>query len=231
MEFTMDWFMQGDYASTPTDFVVMVTGLLLAFLCGQAIAWIYMMTHGGLSYSRSFVNSLIVIPMVVSLVMQVLSNNMVTAFGLMAVFAIVRFRNILRDTLDTSYVLSVLVVGMACGTMKFATAVVGCLLCCSIMTYLWYTNFGSRHRYDVIVNLHWARPLTEIAFLNRLLDRHARNIHLASQRSNEGYGGTDMSYRLLLRDARREDDLLTELRTLEGVSRVTSLKAEDESEL
>jgi hypothetical protein len=65
----------------------------------------------------------------------------------------------------------------------------------------------------------------------RLLHRHSLKVHCASQRSNEGYGGTDLSYRLLLRDADRVEDLLTELRTLEGISRVTSLKAEEESEL
>jgi len=43
----------------------------------------------------------------------VLVNNLVTAFGMMAVFAIVRFRNILRDTLDTTYILISLVIGMA----------------------------------------------------------------------------------------------------------------------
>ena len=76
---------------------MMLLGLLLAFLTGHVIAWVYILTHSGLSYSRSFVNSLIVMPVIVAMVMMVLSNNLVTAFGLMAVFAIVRFRNILRD--------------------------------------------------------------------------------------------------------------------------------------
>ena len=43
--------------------------------------------------------------------------------------------------------------------------------------------------------------------------------------------GTDLSYRLLLRDPVRADELLAELRTVEGVSRISSLKAEEESEL
>ena len=97
----------------------MILGLLLAFAGGHVIAWVYMWTHTGLSYSRSFVNSLILLPIVVALVMMVLANNLVTAFGLMAVFAIVRFRNILRDTLDTTYVLCVIVIGMAAGTLCF----------------------------------------------------------------------------------------------------------------
>ncbi len=116
---SLDEFFRGDFAAVPTNVPAMILGLLLAFAGGHVVAWVYMFTHTGLSYSRSFVNSLVVMPMVVAMVMMVLSNNLVTAFGLMAVFAIVRFRNILRDTLDTTYVLCVIVIGMAAGTMKF----------------------------------------------------------------------------------------------------------------
>jgi hypothetical protein len=99
------------------------------------------------------------------------------------------------------------------------------------MFFLWYTAFGSRHRYDVIVNLHWTRPLAELAYMSRVLQRHSRTMHCASQRSSDADTGTDLSYRLLLRNPDRTDDLLNELREVTGVSRVTSLKAQEESEL
>jgi hypothetical protein len=229
-----DWtrlFFQGDFTLAPPNWPAVLLGLLLAFACGHILAWVYMFTHSGLSYSRSFVNAIIIMPTIVALVMMVLQNNLVTAFGMMAVFAIVRFRNILRDTLDTTYILTVLVIGMAAGTQKFATTIIGCLLVSLAMIYLWYTSFGSRHRYDVIVNLHWARSVKELMDLRRVLDRHSWKAHLASQRSHEGYEGTDLSYRLLLRDSNRVEDLLTELRQVTGVSRVTSMMAEDESEV
>jgi hypothetical protein len=226
-----DPFLNGDYGTATTNWPALLLGILIAFGAGQVIAWVYMFTHSGLSYSRSFVNALIMMPTIVTLVMTVLSNNLVTAFGMMAVFAIVRFRNILRDTLDTTYVLSVLVIGMACGTQKFTSAVIGCALICIVLIFLWYTSFGSRHRYDVIVNLHWARSMRELDDLRRILTRHSWKSHLASQRSHEGYEGTDLSYRLLLRDSNRVEDLLSELRQVMGVSRVTSMLAEDESEL
>ena len=225
------WFLQGDTTPIPTDVPMMIMGLLLAFVCGHAIAWVYMFTHTGLSYSRSFVNSLVVIPTIVSLVMLVLSNNLVTAFGLMAVFAIVRFRNVLRDTLDTSFILSVIVVGMACGTLKFATAIAGCLMICLIMFYIRMTSFGTRHRYDTILNLHWERPAPEVGALNNTLERHSRRSRGVSERTVDGSTGVDFSYRLLLRDPSRLEDLLAELRQLDGVSRVTGLKAEAESEV
>lgn len=224
-------FVHGDYGAAPTNFPALALGLLLAFAMGHIMAWVYMITHSGLSYSRSFVNALVILPTIVAVVMNVLSNNLVTAFGMMAVFAIVRFRNILRDTLDTTYVLTVLAIGMACGSQKFTTAVIGCALMALAMLYLWTTSFGSRHRYDMIVNLHWARPLTDLADLTRTLTRHSRRTLCASQRSHEGYEGTDLSYRLLMRDPGRMEEMLTELRETTGVSRVTSMQAEDESEL
>jgi hypothetical protein len=227
----IDSLLTGDFASAPTNIPAMVLGLLVAFAGGHAVAWVYMWTHSGLSYSKSFVNSLVVIPTVVSLVMMVLSNNLITAFGLMAVFAIVRFRNILRDTLDTTYILSVIVIGMAAGTLKYSTAIIGCVITLSIFVYLWATAFGSRQRYDMIVNLHWGRPIQELNDLKNLLHRHSLRTICASQRSHEGYEGTDVSYRLLLRDPERMDQLLVELRGLQGVSRVTGLKAEEESEV
>jgi hypothetical protein len=226
----MSDFFSSDYALAPMNVPAAILGLVLAFLGGQTIAWIYMFTHSGLSYSRSFTSSLLVIPVVVSLVMMVLSNNLVTAFGLMAVFAIVRFRNVLRDTLDTSYVLSVIVIGMACGTMKFATAVVGCALLCLIMLYVQFSSFGARHRYDIIINLHWSRSAAELADLRGIFDRHSLNALCAAQHSH-GKEGIDFSYRLLLRDPQRMDDFLEELRALPGVSRLTGMKAEEQSEV
>jgi hypothetical protein len=226
-----NWLLRGDFSTAPDDLSGMLLGLMLAFLCGHVIAWVYMACHSGLSYSRSFVNALIVLCLIVSVVMMVMANNLLIAFGLMAVFAIVRFRNVLRDTLDTTYILASITVGMAAGTRKFSTAVIATAVFAVLMLYLHWSQFGARHRYDLILNLHWARPLGDLPDLSSLLERHARRTQLASQRSNTGYEGSDLSYRLLLRDSGRMDELVTELKSFPGVSRVTSLKAEDESEV
>jgi hypothetical protein len=227
----LDWLVHGDIGTTPLDWPAMLLGLVLSLACGHLVSWVYMVTHSGLSYSRTFVNALVLIPPIVSLVMLVLTNSLITAFGMMAVFAIVRFRNILRDTLDTTYVLISLVIGMAAGTQKFTSAVVGCVVICATMLYLWYSSYGTRQRYDLILNFHWSRSAAELPHLDRLLRRHCWTARLASQRAQEQEPGADLSYRLLLRNSARVGELLDELGNLTGVSRVTSMTAEDESEL
>jgi hypothetical protein len=226
-----DWLFRGDYGLVPTNFPALCLSLLLAFICGHSIAWAYMFTHTGLSYSRSYVNTLILIPVIVAMVMLVLANNLVIAFGLMAIFAMVRFRSVLRDTLDTAYVLAVIVMGLACGTLKFTSAIIGCAVTVGIMFYFWATGFGTRQRYDLILNVQWGRPATDLPELTRLLNRHSRSVQCASQRSGESYAGLDLSYRLLLRNPAQSHLLMDELKALNGVARASSIGASDESEL
>ena len=102
---------------------------------------------------------------------------------------------------------------------------------CSIMFYVRVTSFGTRHRYDTILNLNWHRPAPDISELNEALKRHSRRSKCVSERTGDGSSGIDFSYRLLLRDPARLEDLLIELREMDGVSRVTGLKAEEESEI
>lgn len=227
----MNAFLQGDYGAAPTSLPMMALALLLAFLCGQTMAWVYVFTHSGISYSRSFVVSLIMLPVLVALVLTVMENNIFTAFGLIAIFAVVRFRNVLRDTLDTCYVLAVIVLGAACGTQKYSSAVMGAIALGGLFVFLWMTASGTRHRFDLILNLKWMRPAAELPIVDQLLDRHCLRVHIANQHFTQGHEGADLSYRLLLRDPKRASELLSELAAVQGVDRVSSVQAADESEI
>ncbi len=226
----LDQIFQGDLTATPIDYRIVSLSLLIAFLCGHSIAWLYTRTHSGLSYSRSFVKALVVMPVIVAFVLMILSNSIVTAFGLMAVLAIVRFRNVLRDTLDTSYLLAAIVLGMAAGTQRFTTAIIGCVVLGAIFVYLYFTSFGTRQSYDYILNLSWKRPISELPELSSLLAIHTQTALQASRHSSMA-GGTDLSYRLLMRDPSRFEELVQDLRELPGVERIHTIAAENESEV
>lgn len=205
--------------------------LLLTFCIGHVIGWVYMWTHSGLSYSQMFTASLLVMPVIVCLVMLLMaSNTVVIAFGLLAVFAVVRFRNVLKDTRDTSFILWAIVEGMAVGTLRFSTAILGCLVVALVFLYIYFVSFGGRHRYDVVLSLQWTEGLDNIARLKRILRRHAVRAQLASQRDLDE-NNLDLSYRLQMRDPSRSRELLSELRETQGIARVALYHREDESEV
>ncbi len=223
--------LHGDLVSAVGGVGTVLLVVALAFVIGQIIAWTYMWTHTTLSYSRMYVSSLVVLPVLVALVMLLMQGNIAFAFGLLAVFAVVRFRNVLKDTRDTVFVLWCIVMGLAVGTMRFSTALVGCLCVAAIFLYLRLTAFGTRHRYDVILNLHWVGPGRAANQLSPVLQRHSTKTYLASERASPDEG-MDLCYRILLRDPGRSRELLEELENTDGVEYATLSQREvDESEI
>jgi hypothetical protein len=205
--------------------------VLFSFVLGHFIGWVYMWTHRGLSYSQTFVASLVVIPVIVAIMMVLMSGSIIVAFGLLAVFAVVRFRNVLKDTRDTTFILWAIVQGLAVGTMRLGTAVLGAVCIAAIFMYLRMTLFGSRHRYDVVLSLHWTGFPVELSALKPIIRRHCVRAHLAGQRSSEGEG-LDLSYHLLMRDPGRSRELLKDLESTEGVTSASLYHREqDESEI
>lgn len=55
--------------------------MMVAFLGGHVVAWCRWRVIRGLSYSRSFVNALLVLCIVVALVMMVMANNLLSHLG------------------------------------------------------------------------------------------------------------------------------------------------------
>ena len=225
----MEMLWRGDAGAGMPQPETVLLAMLLSFCLGHIVAWIYMWTHTGLSYSRVFTSSLVGIPVIVSLLMLLMAGNIYIAFGLLAVFAVVRFRNVLKDTRDTTFILWVMVLGMAVGTTRFSTALLGCVFVSAIFIYLRFVSFGSRHRYDVILSLHWTGEGDAAGILGPLLRRHSSRTELASQRSGQE-AGLEMSYRLLLRDPSRRGDVLSEVQATEGVADASLYVREDESE-
>lgn len=205
--------------------------LLLAFATGLLIGFVYMWTHEALSYSRTFVGALAVLPVIVSMLMASMSGSLLVAFGLLAVFGVVRFRNVLKDTRDTSFILWVIMEGLAIGTTRFATAALAALGIGLAFLLLRAMSFGVRNRYDAVLSLRITGDVpARIQILKDILRRHATRLNLASERRSSTEG-TDLSYRLLLRDAARSSELQAELARTEGLQNIAVYMHEDEAEI
>lgn len=231
MDGFFDALLRGDLQTTAGSPEVVALMLLLAFCLGHVVGWVYMWTHTGLSYSRMFVNSLVVLPVIVAVLMMLMSGGLFVAIGLLAVFAIVRFRNVLKDTRDTAFILWTIVMGVAVGTQRFSTALLGCAFISIVFIYLRYTSFGTRLRFDVMLSLRLAGDLVDgLSRLREVFRRHTSRAELASER-NLTDEGLELSYRLLLRDPARSHELVAELRSMPGVEQPALYSHTDESEV
>lgn len=127
--------------------------LLGSMALSVTIAWIYKGTHRGLSYSQSFQFSLVVIGMLAAAVMMVARVSLLNAVGILGVFALVRFRTIVKDTKDMAYVLFVLVVGLAMGTREYALAVITTAAVGIVILVLTRIDFGLAKSHESIIRV------------------------------------------------------------------------------
>jgi len=204
--------------------------LLLSFVLGQLIAWIYAWSHSGLSYSRSFTQSLVLMTLVVSLVMFVIGNSIITAFGLLGALALIRFRNVLKDTRDTVFVFISLVVGMAVGSQRHLTAIIGTAALALAVMYLNVTSFGTLGRYDGYLTCRLATGIDR-GELSQQLHRFCRAVKQVSTRQSGEEQGAELVYHVGLRDRERGGELLDELRQLEGMGHVSLVMRSELSEV
>jgi uncharacterized membrane protein YhiD involved in acid resistance len=199
-----------------------ILSLLLAFALGQVLAWVYYFTHSGLSYSRSFVQSLILITVVIDMVMAVIGTNIITAVGLMGALAIVRFRNIIKDTRDIAFLFCSLVIGMASGSQRYDVAIIGTVVLCSITIYLYISGFGTHQPHNGFLRFSFRGHIGPDSPISKILKRFCGSYTLISaQTSGFGTAEVEYAYQLMIRNATKNQQMLTELQEVDGLENIS----------
>ncbi len=206
-----------------TEFSVqaVLLSLMLAFVLGQLLAWLYYFTHTGLSYSRSFVQSLILITVIVSMVMSTIAGSFVVAVGLMGALSIIRFRNIIKDTRDISFIFSALVIGMACGSQRYSVAILGTCVIGGIILYLHISEFGTHRPHNAFLRFGLQGYISSnhpiLVILNKFCRTHTM---ISSQGGDFGDKNVEYAYQVMIKNAARNEQMLAELQKVEGVTNV-----------
>ncbi|MEN1968106.1 DUF4956 domain-containing protein [Lentibacillus sp. N15] len=123
--------------SSSTNIWMVVTALVVSTLLSLIITKVYMITFTGERYSQAFVHTIIILSVIVSVVMNVVSDNAGVAFGLFAIFSLIRFRSAVTNVKDIAYIFFGLCVGMTCGLFQFDLAIILTIFA-SIVFYLLY---------------------------------------------------------------------------------------------
>lgn len=122
--------------------VVLVLGL--SFVLSLVLAWVYRFTHRGVSYSQSYVHTLVLMGTVVSLIMLVIGSNIARAFALVGALSIVRFRNAMKESRDIGFIFMTMAVGMAVGTRFYLLAVFAAVLLSAFVVLLYKLNLFAK---------------------------------------------------------------------------------------
>lgn len=214
-------------ALTPT---AMVVGVLVAFALALFIAFIYKKTHKGLSYSQSFVFTLVLLGPLVAVVMLIIGSSIAAAFTLFGAFTLIRFRTAVKDTKDVAFVFWVLVAGLAVGTGNILLAILSTLLIAGIVMILSRINFGSLRNYDAVLTFVSDPERGSAGAYRTVFDKYLKSANLLRAGSQREGKKMEMAFHIQLARGRDLDQFLQELRGVVGIDEVHMMTAKGDIE-
>ena len=145
MKGAFDWF-QGQVALFPQGAPIWIDALfqmIAAFLLVLPLAFVYVRTRTRLKFDHSLVQTVIVLPIVVTAILVVVRDSLALAFSLAGIVAAVRFRNTLKESGDAVYIFGSIGIGFASGIHAISVAAVLSVVFVVVELGLWKFDFSA----------------------------------------------------------------------------------------
>lgn len=198
-----------------------IQNIVIALICGLIISFFYRQTYKGPGYSVSFINSLVILSMITSVVIMVIGNNLARAFGLVGAMSIIRFRTAVKDTLDIVYIFFSLAIGMAAGVGLHFIAVSSTVIIGAILLFLSKTNLITPPRQDYLLQFTFEEDgETKDAPYVPVIEKYCRKNNLMNVKSVGSGEFLELSYYVDLRSKKKSPEFLREIKKIKGISHV-----------
>ena len=99
--------------------------MLVSFLIGMFIFYVYRKTFRGVLYQKSFNITLVIVCIVTTLIIMTISGNLILSLGMVGALSIVRFRTPVKDPIDLAFLFWAITVGIANGVNYFNVSIIG----------------------------------------------------------------------------------------------------------
>ncbi len=205
------------FAPTISEIVV---NILVSLLCSFFITFIYRVSYKGPGYSDSFVNSIIFLSLITSLVIMVIGNNLARAFGLVGAMSIIRFRTAIKETLDIVYIFFGLAIGMAAGVGYHRLAIVGSLFIGTILFLFSKTNLFTLRKEQYLLQFSFFLDEKKTGECISVLENFCSRFDIINIKTTEETSLAEYSYYVSFKKKSSANRFVEELRNVSGVKNI-----------
>lgn len=205
--------------------------IVLSFLLALVIGWVYRDTHRGVAYSQSYVQTLVLMTMVVGIIMLVIGSNIARAFTLVGALSIVRFRNAIKETRDVGYIFFAMAIGMACGTRFYLLAVVATVVICALLWAMDRYNFFAKDAAVQLLKVRLPSDLPYATIFDDLFDRYLVRADLVAMETVQAGTLTELVYSIQLKRGVDQQAFLRELAARNDNNKVVLITGQQEVDL
>ena len=212
-------------AETANSLTIAYT-MMLSFLLSVVLAVIYQKTFRGLSYSRNYVQAIVLISIISAVIIQSVGDSLARGVGIMAAMAIIRFRTNLKDPRDTLFLFASLAAGISCGAYAFNVAIIGTAGFSIAAIILYYSPLGPNSYFDGMLRFNMPAENTQRNELESIIHAYCKAFSLVTLRELAQGDRMDYAYHIKLRKGKTHESFLSELKTLDSMKGLSLMMQE-----
>ena len=198
--------------------------IISAVILGLIISLVHMKTS---RYSKNFIITLAVLPILVSVIMVMVNGNLGTGIAIAGAFSLVRFRSMPGNAKEIMSVFFAMTIGIAIGAGYVVFACIITLVVSLMIILLTLIKYGDNNnkykRLDIVVpeTLDYDTMFDEI--FNKYVDKYEL-IRIKTTNLGSLY---ELKYDITLKDKIREKDFIDDLRVRNGNLKISIHKLEE----
>ena len=192
-----------------------VITMLAAIIFGAAIGFTYYKTQEE-NYQRSMAVTLLMLPIILSVIILFIGSNIARAFSLAGTLSIIRFRSAPGDPKDIGFIFFDIAAGLACGVGMFGYgAIFVAVLCAVIILTEKYGLFEKKSAQKVLKitipeNLNYQNAFDEI------LKKYTKRFSLNGIKTTDLGSLFELNYSVVMQSDNDEQEFINELRCRNG---------------
>lgn len=188
--------------------------LLVSVLLGLLVAKVHMYRN---IYSKNFVITLVVLPVLVQLVIMLVNGNLGTGMAVLGAFSLIRFRSVPGGSRDITSIFWSMGIGLATGMGYVGSVIIFSVITAVVLCLLNYSKFGENNQ---IAERHLRITLSEELEFPGLFDdlfkKYAYQVSQESVRTTTMGSLYELCYRIKMKDIQDEKQLLDDIRVRNG---------------
>jgi hypothetical protein len=195
--------------SVTNAIVCLVSSLVL----GLAIAFTYM---SGKKYTKNFVVTLVLMPILVQLVIMMVNGNLGTGVAVMGAFSLVRFRSVPGSSKEIIFIFFAMAVGIATGMGFITFAFASTIAICLVFMALYKCGFGESSASERSLKITIPENLDYTNVFDDLFERYLKSSDLFKVKTTNLGSMFELHYDVILNNIEEEKSFIDDIRCRNG---------------
>lgn len=184
----------------------------IAFISGLIISLTYMKTYPDGEYNSNFALTMVLLPLVVSLLIMLIGSDIAAAFSLAGAFSIIRFRSAPGEPKDIAFVLFSMMSGLAAAVGAAGYTIIFALILCVIMLFLNKIGYGSKKVKHQSLKITIPENLSYQEEFDEVFSKHNVEYKLVNVKNTSLGSLFQLTYRIKLKTNTSIPSLMDDLR-------------------